>query len=401
MSMSRLVYSKSEATRIGFLCSVSFLAEGANILLCISLVYYLKQRFLLDASQIGIALALITSFYTASCFFLERLYEKLRPSVCLALAFLVEAGSILLVYMTSSISLVYASLALYGAGKSLLWPQLTGWMNRGLEGSRLNKATGLFNLSWCIGSSIAPTIAGMMVMRSVSLPLAWVLIINTLLLLMIIVFPQGRTVSSDSQEEKKAHAEDHSTSLRFLAWAGLFVSYIIRGPMESVFPLFAKEYLGLAESTAGLMLSLRAIVTTAALVFMSRTSFWQFSLPVLLISQALLAVLVLIASLVKGTAFFWAFFAMLGICMGFLYNLSLFHALSGTIHKSRRMMIHEAVLTAGSVVGTTAGGWIYQAIEWTGLLAILSRIAFAVLALELVGIVIMKRRRSPRQRIAL
>ncbi|MFQ3621343.1 MAG: hypothetical protein SNJ78_10435, partial [Spirochaetales bacterium] len=49
-----------------------------------------------------------------------------------------------------------------------------------------------------------------------------------------------------------------------------------------------------------------------------------------------------------------------GVALAFVYNQSLFHGVAGSTNRTARMAVHEALLTAGVVVGSSAGGVVYE-----------------------------------------
>ena len=46
------------------------------------------------------------------------------------------------------------------------------------------------------------------------------------------------------------------------------------------------------------------------------------------------------------------------------YSFSIFHGASGSINRSHRMLIHEVLLTIGTVLGSVVGGTIYQYVDF-------------------------------------
>lgn len=50
----------------------------------------------------------------------------------------------------------------------------------------------------------------------------------------------------------------------------------------------------------------------------------------------------------------------IGIIVAISYSLSLFHGTSGSLERGKRTAIHEIVLSAGLITGSTAGGQILR-----------------------------------------
>ena len=66
------------------------------------------------------------------------------------------------------------------------------------------------------------------------------------------------------------------------------------------------------------------------------------------------------------------FFLVYGLLFAFAYSMSIFHGASGSLHLSQRMMIHEVLLTLGSVIGSIFGGGIYQRYGFSKVLLVVS-----------------------------
>jgi DHA1 family multidrug resistance protein-like MFS transporter/DHA1 family quinolone resistance protein-like MFS transporter len=153
---------------------------------------------------------------------------------------------------------------------------------------------------------------------------------------------------------------DHSTSLRFPAWIGLFVTFTVMGTIITVFPMYARDALGLGKSTIGALLLGRGLFTAAGYLIIGRTTFWHFKAAPMTIGLALLTVLVLCLAWLRSVAAVAICLALIGpfIALGFSY--SFFHGASGAVNRATRMAIHEALLASGLICGSAAGGQIYQ-----------------------------------------
>jgi predicted MFS family arabinose efflux permease len=49
-----------------------------------------------------------------------------------------------------------------------------------------------------------------------------------------------------------------------------------------------------------------------------------------------------------------------GFCMGVSFFYSMFHGVSGSVDRAGMMAIHESLLSAGLITGSSAGGYVYQ-----------------------------------------
>lgn len=153
---------------------------------------------------------------------------------------------------------------------------------------------------------------------------------------------------------------DQSTPLRFQAWIGLFASYVVLGITLSILPLFLREEMGFAENRIGLLLLIRALSSTLGFVVLGRLSFWHFKAWLMIICQGLIVAVVAMMIGLSRFPGFALFLALFGLLFALSYNNSLFHGVAGSLQRSTRMAVHEGLLTAGMVAGSSIGGVLYQ-----------------------------------------
>jgi DHA1 family multidrug resistance protein-like MFS transporter/DHA1 family quinolone resistance protein-like MFS transporter len=148
--------------------------------------------------------------------------------------------------------------------------------------------------------------------------------------------------------------------LRFPAWIGLFVTYTVLGVIVTVFPMFARDDLGLSKSTIGALLLCRALCSAAGFLVLGMTSFWHFRpLPM---TAGLVLLVVLVFGISHGTSLpvLALSLALIGPLVSLGFSYSFFHGASGASRRAARMATHEALLASGLIVGSAAGGQLYQ-----------------------------------------
>lgn len=394
---------KTDTIQFWVLNIASFLGQLSIAMVNLAIVYHLRLRFGLSAQMIGIATSIYTFMYFLFCIIGGGLYSRMRPRHCIELSMLGMSASIVLLIVSSSLAVVFLSLALYGIFMSMLWPQVEGWFSRGKEGPQLNKVTSAFNFSWSFGAGLSPYIAGVLVERSTTLPLAAgigvFVVVFLLIFLASALVPGIRSVNSERSHVGQTVAEDHSTPLRFLCWAGVVMVYTGLSVVLTIFPLFAQDVMLISESTAGFLLLVRGIATCIMFMCLGKTSWWQFKLPVVLGTQLLFGLSCLAGMFIPGNgtmgtlAAYGTFFLVFGLLFAIAYTLSMFHGASGCINRSRRMMIHEVLLTIGTIVGAIFGGSIYEHFSFQQVLLAISLFVGVVLVMEVVGCLVWKSRR--------
>jgi DHA1 family multidrug resistance protein-like MFS transporter/DHA1 family quinolone resistance protein-like MFS transporter len=276
-----------------------------------------------------------------------------------------------------------------------------GWLSFGKEDRILNTALGRFNLSWSGGSIIAPFWAGYLLRRSITLPFQTAVLIMTVICLSVLaasLFVPG--VRQDRQKEvvrkKLTSAADQSTPLRFQAWIGLFASYVVLGITMSILPLFLREETGFPETRIGLLLLIRALFSTLGFIVLRRLSFWHFKGWLMILCQGVIAAVVAVMIVLRTFTGFSLILALFGLLFALSYNNSLFHGVTGSVQRSTRMAIHEGVLTAGVVFGSSIGGILYQTGQFWGVL-LFGSVVVAAGAVAQIALVLILRRRIPSQ----
>ena len=360
--------------------SASFIAQFAISMANLALVYHLRIRFSLPAQMIGLSAAIYTSTYFICCIALGPIAAHMRPRHSVELSMVGMAISIGVVASTSSVSTAMLALVGYGFFMSFLWPQIESWIARGKEGRELNRATSSFNVAWSLGAALSPQLTGLLVEQSTSSPLiaaiALFIVVFLLVLLATLVVPGIKAVVSERKNIEMGGMEDHSTNLRFLCWAGVLTTYASLAILLTIFPLHAMEHLPFSEGATGFLLLVRGIATMGMFIVLGKTSWWHFNRPLVIFTQVLLSATCLLGTRITSFGMHAIFFFLFGILFAFAYSFSIFHGASGSVHRSRRMLIHEILLTIGTVVGSIMGGAIYQKVDYRSVL-----LACAVLVL--------------------
>jgi predicted MFS family arabinose efflux permease len=91
-----------------------------------------------------------------------------------------------------------------------------------------------------------------------------------------------------------------------------------------------------------------------------RCAFWHFKSSLLLAAQTAVAVSLVLVIYGKSLPVFVAAFIVMGCGFGFIYCSHLYYGTTGKKKRSRQMVIHEATLSLGVVVGSGTGGFIVK-----------------------------------------
>ncbi len=365
------------------LCLASFFAQFSICMVNFAMIYYMRGKYSLSSSLIGIASSIYTVVYFTSCLAFSRFYPRMKRKVKAAIALLGMAAANAVIVLTSSIALMFLMLALYGLAMSFLWANIEDWIAEGAEGKELSKATNSFNFAWSFGAGLSTMIGGLLALLSPSIPIS----IGAILFILILIFllqldDQER---AEEKKEEESQAEDQSTCLRFFTWGGNLLNYACYSLIVNIFPLYALDVLGYGEAISGTLLLFRGLATCFSFVLFTRFSFWQFNKWALVLSQLILSILFFSLSFLRSLPSLALFFTLFGIVFALLYEMSMFHAASGAVNRERRMIIHEVLINVGMVTGSSLGGIIYEYISFQAILYALSALAVLFVMLDLIA----------------
>jgi len=268
------------------------------------------------------------------------------------------------------------------------------WYSRGREKKDLNKAISYFNLSWSLGTAISAIVCGVLTEINGVLPIIVGIVVFIALSLFVIILtsqlPYLKAVESEKQYKKSNNVVDESTPLRFLAWCAVVLGYSFLGMLSNIFPLYAREVLFINETRIGFLLWSRGLVSCFAFYFFGKMSFWHFKGSLIILSQIMLAILSFISIFLSSYNSLFILFILFGVVFALIYMQSIFHGVSGSINRTRRMIIHEVLLTGGMVIGSIGSGFIYEKINFQRVMIYFSIFMAIAIIVELIGSLIYK-----------
>lgn len=340
----------------------SFAANFGIGLINFTLVFYVNTKFNAGSALIGWMSALWAVAYLTGCLFLNSFREWLKQGRAIVLAALLMGMSLICIPLLESLPVLIIMYMLFGLSTSLYWPPLMGWLSRGREGKKLGNALAIFNLSWSTGLALSPYVAGLIIRQDLSLPIY----IAAFIYGFIIVFLSIVTLFVREfrfRETKRITIEepvDQSSPLRLSGWIGVLSAYLFFGTLLFVFPLFAKKEWNMSEDKIGLILLLRALVSVAGFQLSGYSKWWHHKKSQILFSQILLFLLCMLLVFIQTPSIMIPVMVIFGLLFSHMYTNSIFHGVSGSIHRERRMAIHESFLTIGIIAGSAGGGTIYE-----------------------------------------
>jgi len=373
-------------TRLIF--SVGFFGEIINTSIFLGLVYLLKIRFSMNAQHIGVLMSMNSISYLICCIVFLKVSENMAPRHCIEFSFLIQALTVMGLIFVKTPGPVYILQILYGGSRAFMWPPLSGWLNRGKEGKDLSRTNSVFNLSWSLGGGLGPTFAGFFIGAGLLVPFIAGTVVYFIILASIcfvsLTHPEIKAEKSEKENIIVNNLKDNSSTLRYYSWTGLFIVYIASQIIMTIYPIHALDNLGLSPAQSGVLLSVKGISATIFFIILGKTTFWQNKKSWILGSQAVLAFMCLCSTKINSLFLTGVFFALIGMMFALMYEMSLFNGMNGAINKTRRMTIHEVILTLGIVIGNIAGGRIYRISDYNSNMLWLSRLTILILAVELI-----------------
>lgn len=350
---------------------ISFLGQLSMATINLGLIFFMKTVFKLDPQSIGLFAAISALSYLAGILVLKKLvsaYPPPRTILLSAIGMLFSGSAILIVKTSWSAFLLYA---LYGLFMSFYWPPIMGWLSRNKEKKELGKSVSNFNLSWTWGLIAGPYIAGLLSGKSAAYAIeaaGVIMLIVVIILAAVSRKPSILAVSSNHDHKKAIKEQDTSTYLRYACWVGLISGYFVFGITMNIFPLYAQDVLHMPESTIGLLLLIRGLVTALIFMLMGKSHIWHFRFSSIMVFQGLLAASLIIGLIAESLILLIVFFIIFGVSFSGIYTISIFHGAAGSNDREHRMAVHEIMLTIGIVSGSFLGGVLYQRMSYSSVM---------------------------------
>ena len=365
----------------------TFLSQGSIVIFNFTLVYYLRECGI-DSVGIGLASSIYPTLYFLGCIFMPKFLPSLKGKARILAANIGMAFTGLVLTFIKNEALIMTDLVFYGLFQSLLWTNMETWITGGKEGGELTSRLTLFNFSWSFSVGLATSFSGFVSEYSTRLSI-WSGCVFFLISALLVAL-SGRSYDSKKEKEEIV-SEDHSSPLRFPSWAGVLLVYTGYSLVLAVFPQYAMDTLGYSESVTGNILLFRGISVTIAFLIMQKARVWQKGVGPILGSQAFFAILTFLMLFLRSIAAFAILFALYGFVFALSYDLSIFHGAEGAKDRHKRMVIHEVLLTLGTIIGSLVGGFVYQYFSFKTLVLTISILSVVIVVIEALALSIKRK----------
>ncbi len=351
---------------IAVIYPVALLTSFALGLTNLGIVFFARDIFDANPVEIGWLAGTWSIAYAIGCILLRPVLVRFPARYLIIASSFMMFLSVLAIQFVASLAAVFVIFALYGVSMSMFWPPLMAWLSDGHEGSSLGHRFSRYNLMWSFGSIASPYMCGWLAESSARFPL----FIGCGIFFASAVFVSGAAlvlpkasadislaeISPEIDEEKQAE-----TLLRIPAWIGLFATFFGLGAIFSIFPLAARSELGIAESSVGLLLLCRALLSAISFYVIGKVVFWHFKIIPMIIAQIMAVVCFVSLYFCSNIFAIGTVFGLLGVFAAFSYATSVFHGVTGSANRVKRMSIHESTLAGGLLGGSVVAGMLYNA----------------------------------------
>lgn len=355
----------SRVGKTALIYPAAFLAALGGGIMMLGIIFFARDRFLASPTQIGILAAAWAVAYAAGCLLLRPISQRMLPRYSMLVANTLLFGAALWVAIAPSLRHLYAAYTLFGAALAFFWPASAGWVSTNVEGMALARSVGRFNVCWSVGAMLGPLLAGWLSSVDAGLPIRVAAICYLVTAAMIVgcILALSRLGEEDDAHRlsrEPVNGDEHGTPLRFPGWVGVFVTFLTGGVLFAVFPLYARQGLGLSKTVVGGLFLLRALTNALWLGVLPRSTSWHYRGGPMLAGTLLLAVAMVAMAGVRSAPSAAVVLAVLGLLNAHSYSEGQFHGVAGAKQRATRMAIHEALVSAGIVVGSVFGGVVYD-----------------------------------------
>ncbi|MCC7293514.1 MAG: MFS transporter [Phycisphaerales bacterium] len=339
--------------------AVSLVASAAFGQLFVAWPFLAQQHMQAKPAQVGLIAALYQGPYVLAVLAGRPLLDRIDPRIQAALSNLLLAVSACGMVFAASLNQLLVLVTISGLATSWLWPPVMGRVSAGLEAAALNRRLGRFNAAWSTGMVLGPLVGGYLYAWNVSAPFwsAMVYHIVSAALLMT-CRPAGKLSSSESrlspppQEGETAQV----ACFRRMARVALVSGYVSLGLLRFQLPVLAEQELKMNSARFGKIGMLLSLTMALGFWALGRHPWWHFRARGLWVFQAVLACSLLLAYAASGAFALFLCAGITGVGISFLYASHLYYGVTGGARRSRRMAIHEVLVSAGFLVGAYGGG---------------------------------------------
>lgn len=355
------------------LYTAAFFQSAAGGIWFVAMPFVIKRLGGSD-TQLGLCLGIWFVAYLSGCLtaggILDRFNARNSVRFGAAANVVINIGILITVIIArgsdnpaSLLWLIMCLSALSGLLTAFFWPPLMGWLSTGYEGAQLNRRLGRHNTAWSFGALVTPYLGGVLVERSSVWPFAVIigLMVSSFAVITLGKGPGVNASNGDNGSLSQTPSDAASALLpcfRWMARIALLTSFVCIGLLRTQLAVLLKYELGFMESQYGTGMMIMCLASFVVFIAAGKWHRWHYKLSIFIIAQLLLLASMLMILKGSSLGIFFLATGLVGAGQAFMYNSHLYYGVSGGTRRSRRMAIHEFLLSAGFVIGSLAGGFL-------------------------------------------
>jgi MFS family permease len=304
-----------------------------------------------SSTQLGLLQTTSSVCYVLVCVFSGRWADRLPKPRLMTLGcagiFAWCAG----LALAGSLPVLFPLVALGGVSGAVFWPAVQGAIGAETPPERMDRAIGLFNVTWSLGKAVGFLAAGALTAWTDPSVILWIaagLAIPTWLLL-----PRDERPLARSAEPQRG--ADRAV-FRTMGYVANFAAFGVGSAFQNQFLKYLQGSRLGGETAFGIFLGVVFLAQTASFWLLQKGEAWTYRRGLLYASQVLLAGSVLGILAAPSLPLVLALGVLAGLGLGFSYASSIYYSLHGPAEHGRYAGLHEAVLGAGSFLVPMAGG---------------------------------------------
>ena len=315
------------------------------------------EEFGASATQLAILQAAQAIVYVLVCLVMGRLSDRISRS------WLARAGSLgailacLLLSRTGTFPGLLLVTPVMGFAAGVYWPGAQGAIGAEAEPARLERALGIFNVTWSVGKSLGFAMAGWLIASQGRVHTLWIAAAAAIPI--ILFYPRDLRLHASVLREG-GHPD--RTVFRSMGYVANFVAFGVGATLQiQLFKYLDDRGLGNLwnrKTFFGVLLGTIFAAQTAAFVVLQRGRRWTYRRSLLYSAQFLVVVVLLAITAARSDALLLALAPLVGIGLGFICASSIYYSLHGPSDHGKYAGLHEAVLGAGTLLVPFAGGWL-------------------------------------------
>lgn len=355
------------------LYTAAFFQSGAGGIWFVAMPFVIKRLGGSD-TQLGLCLGLWFVAYLIGCLGAGGILDRFNARNAVrfgAAANAVINTAVLITVITAQkshrpISLLWLIICLSvlsGLLTAFFWPPLMGWLSTGYEGAKLNRRLGIHNTVWSFGALVTPYFGGLLVEKSSVWPFAGIIALMLFSFAAItLAGSPGQNASTNGKAQLSQTPPDAAPDLlarfRWMARIALLTSFVCIGLVRTQLAVLFKYEMGFLESTYGAAMMIMCLAAFVIFIAAGKWHRWHYKLTIFIIAQLLLLASMLMILNGPSLSILFVATGLVGAGQAFMYSSHLYYGVSGGTRRSGRMAIHEFLLSAGFVIGASAGGFL-------------------------------------------